>query len=164
MLVEEEEINETPENYGLKSLNGPPQIKESSAIGNELINWLKITKFRKVQNEFQRKLKENIELINSESKTLTFTDRITNLYKLEKEQYNKLLKGSITTTYKIVKRNIRKQMNLEGKNIIKDKTIGNSILVNDHVECFISLKNHKPNFTNNPKARLINSAKNEMPD
>ena len=79
-----EEAKEVPENYGFKSLNCPPQIKELSAFKNELFNLLNIIKFRKVQSEFQRKLKEDIKLINSESKTLIFADKATNLYKLEK--------------------------------------------------------------------------------
>ena len=53
-------------------------------------------------------------------------------------------------------------MNLEGKNIAKDKTIANRILVNSRNECFISLKDHKLNFINNPETRLINPAKNEI--
>ena len=73
-----------------------------------------------------------------------------------------MLKDSVTTTYKKVNKKIVKQINLEGKNIVEDKTIANRILVNGHDECFISLKDHKPNFTNNPKTRLINPAKNEI--
>ena len=81
-----EEAKEVPQNYGFKSLNSPPQIKELSAFENGLFNVLNIIKFRKVQSECQRKLKEGIQLINSESKTLTFADETTNLYKLEKKK------------------------------------------------------------------------------
>ena len=75
----DEEAKEVPENYCFKTLNCPPQIKELSAFENKLFNLLNIIKFRKVQREFQRKLKEDIQLINSESKTLTFADKTTNL-------------------------------------------------------------------------------------
>ena len=34
--------------------------------------------------------------------------------------------------------------------------------MNGKNECFITLKGQKRNFKNNPKIRLINSAKNEM--
>ena len=98
----DEEAKEVPENYGFKSLSCPPQIKELSAFENELFNLLNIIKFEKVQSEFQAKLKEDIQLINSESKTLIFADETTNLYKLEKKQYKKFLKDSITITYKKV--------------------------------------------------------------
>ena len=36
------------------------------------------------------------------------------------------------------------------------------MFVNGSNSCFITLKDHKPNFLNNPKVRLLNSAKNEL--
>ena len=36
------------------------------------------------------------------------------------------------------------------------------MLVNGKNECFITLKDRKRNFKNNPKKRMINSAKNEV--
>ena len=36
------------------------------------------------------------------------------------------------------------------------------MLTNGKNECFITLKDHKPNFKNNPKVRLINLEKNEI--
>ena len=125
---------------------------------------------RPVQNEFQNKLKEDIKLINNESKTLTFVSKTKNLYNLEKEEHKKLLKDSITTTYKKVIKKKTKNKNkttvnkltLRGKNFVKDKTFANRILVNGHNECFTSLKDHKSNFTNNPKTRLINPIKSKI--
>ena len=45
---------------------------------------------------------------------------------------------------------------------MKDKTVANGVLVNSHDECFIFLKELKPNITSNPKARLIIAAKNKI--
>ena len=78
----DEEAKKVPENYGFKSLNCLPQIKELSAFENKLFNLLNTIKFRKVQSEFQKKLIEDIQQINSESKTLTFANKTTNLCKL----------------------------------------------------------------------------------
>ena len=72
-----------------------------------------------------------------------------------------MLKDLITTTYKKVNKNIGKKINLEGKSIVKDKTIANRILVNGHDECFISLKDHKPNFMNNPKNMTYQPSKEQ---
>ena len=36
------------------------------------------------------------------------------------------------------------------------------MFVNDKNDCFISLKDRKPNFQNHPKVRLLNPAKNEL--
>ena len=36
------------------------------------------------------------------------------------------------------------------------------MLTNGKDNCFITLRDHKPNFQNNPKTKLINPAKNEI--
>ena len=73
-----------------------------------------------------------------------------------------MLNDSITTTYKKASDNIHNKINTDGKKLMKDKDILNRMLTNGKNECFITLKDHKPNFKNNPKARLINPAKNEI--
>ena len=45
---------------------------------------------------------------------------------------------------------------------MQDKEILNRMVTNGKEDCFITLKDHKPNFQNNPKVRLINPAKNEL--
>ena len=69
---------------------------------------------------------------------------------------------SITTTYKKASDNIHNKINTDGKKLMKDKDILNGMSTNGKNEYFITLKDHKPNFKNNPKARLINPAKNEI--
>ena len=123
---------------------------------------IKSLKFRKTKNHFQKRLKDDINTIHNTDTTLTFADTTSNLYKLKKEQYQKMLKDSITTTYKKASDNIRNKINTDGKKLMKDKDILNRMLTNGKNECFITLKNHKPNFKNNPKAKLINPAKNEI--
>ena len=44
----------------------------------------------------------------------------------------------------------------------KDKNLLDKMEINAKNECFITLKDHKENFLNNPKTRLINPAKNEI--
>ena len=51
---------------------------------------------------------------------------------------------------------------MDGKKLRKDKDISNRMLTNGKNKCFFTLKDHKPNSKNNPKARLINPAKNEI--
>ena len=49
-----------------------------------------------------------------------------------------------------------------GKKIANKKNILDRIQVNIKEECFVTSKEHKPNFENNVTARLINPAKNEI--
>ena len=151
-----------PENYGLKSLNCPPKIKEMTNFENDLTNLLKSIKFRATKSSFQRQLSEDIRTIKNTKTTLTFADKTSNVYKVTKEQYEKLLNNAITTSYKKVSKKTQDQINNQGKNILKNKEVIKRMFVNGKQNCFITLKDHKPNFQNNPTVRLLNPAKNEL--
>ena len=62
-----------------------------------------------------------------------------------------MLNDSITKTQKKASNNIQSKINTDGKKLMKDKDILNRMLTNGKNECFIKLKDHKPNFKNNPK-------------
>ena len=107
-------------------------------------------------------MKDDINTIHSTDTTLTFADKTSNLWKLKIEQYNTMLNDLIRTTYKKASDNIHNKISTDGEKLMKDKDIINWILRNGKNECFITLKDYKPNFKHNPKVRLINSAKNEI--
>ena len=56
--------------------------------------------FRKIDNNFQQKVKDDIKDMKSINKVFVPTDKSRNIYKLENEQYSKLLRESVTKTYK----------------------------------------------------------------
>ena len=68
----------------------------------------------------------------------------------------------MTTTYKKTDPKTTRDINREAKNIATKLDLA------DRIECiadkpaFITLKDHKDNFENNPKCRLINPAKSEI--
>ena len=93
---------------------------------------------------------------------LTPADKTSNFYKITKEKYEQLLHNSVTKTYKKANSHVTKTINEQGKKIANKKNILDRIQVNGKEECFITLKDHKPNFENNVAARLINPAKNEI--
>ena len=45
---------------------------------------------------------------------------------------------------------------------MENKTALDRMFINGKNNCFITLKDHKENFLNNPKTRLLNPAKNEL--
>ena len=93
---------------------------------------------------------------------MTFADKTSNMYRLSRDQYNMLLNNSITSTYKKSNNNIKKKINISGRNILKDKEVLQRMDINGEGNCFITLKDHKENFQNNPSVRLINPTKNEL--
>ena len=94
-----------------------------------------------------------------------FADKTRNIYETSLDTYNKLLHDNITKTYK---RGPEENI-LEIDNELKAlKHVANELLIDNQIECmrnreaFISLKDHKENFENNPKRRLINPAKTDL--
>ena len=148
--------------YGLKSFNCPPPVKELIEFENELFKLVKKIKFRRYTSNFQTKLQDDIKNIRSSTKTFTPADKTSNMYNLSKEEYNKLLHNAITSTYKKTSSNMKEDINKTGMKIAKDKKVLNKMEINGESNCFITLKDHKENFENNPTTRLLNPAKNEI--
>ena len=84
------------------------------------------------------------------------------MYRLTKEQYDKLTMDSITSTYKKAISNIKKQINKTRKNLIRDKEVIKNMETNEEGNSFIAIKDHRENFDKHTTARLINPAKNEL--
>ena len=91
-----------------------------------------------------------------------FADKTSNIYKLDADEYKKLTTAAVTSTYKKVPDKISDKINTEGKRIMENKTALNRMFINGKNNCFITLKDHKANFLNNLKTRLLNPAKNEL--
>ena len=67
------------------------------------------------------------------------------MYSLTKEEYNKMRRNAITSTYKKANGNIKQRINQKGKEIVK-KSFDNIIDrmdVSDEPNCVITIKDHK---------------------
>ena len=96
------------------------------------------------------------------NKVLVFADKTSNIYKLDTYEYKKLTTEAVTSTNKKVPDKINDKINTESKRIMEDRTALKRIFINGKNNCFITMKDHKENFLNNPKTRLLNPAKNEL--
>ena len=84
------------------------------------------------------------------------------MYELTTEEYNKLLIGNISKTYKKSTVSAINSINTEAKAMAKDLILDERIEQYSQNQSFITLKDHKENFNNNPKCRLMNPAKSEI--
>ena len=85
-----------------------------AAFENDLIGLVNNIKFWAVHSHLQRSLKLDIKLILQSGKTLTPADKTSNMCRLTKEEYNKMCRDAITSTYKN-NGNIKKGMNKKKK-------------------------------------------------
>ena len=125
----------------------------------DLTNLLKNIKFCATKSSFQQQLTEDIRTIKNTQTTLTFADKTSNIYKVPKEQYENQVNNAIITIYKKVSKKTQDQINNQEKNILKNKEVIKRMFVDGKQNCVITLKDHKPNFQNNPTVRFLNPAK-----
>ena len=93
---------------------------------------------------------------------MTFTEKISNMYRLTKELYDQLIRNSITSNYKKANNNNKIQINMAGKNIIRDKEIIKQMETNGENNSFITIKTHKENFDNHSTVRLIHPTEKQL--
>ena len=148
--------------YGLKSGRSPPQVKDLIRFKDDLVRKVKELKFCKVKNNFQNILREDMKQVQTSKKTLTPADKISDMYRLNKNDYRNLLRNAITITYKEANKSIGTKINKEGIKFAKQADILDKIEINSTGNSFVTLNDHKENFTNHPTTRLINPSKNEI--
>ena len=66
--------------YGLKSGRSPLQVKDLIQFEDDLVRIVKELKFRKVKNNFQTKLREDMKQVQTSKKTLTPADKTSNMH------------------------------------------------------------------------------------
>ena len=86
------------------------------------------------------------------------------MYRLIKEEYVKMRRNEIISTYKKTNNSIKKVIEINGKQIMEnvDKEILDRMYINIKNTFFITLKDDKENFLSNPTVRLINAVTNEL--
>ena len=89
-------------------------------------------------------------------------DKTTNHYKMEKADYEEYVNRNITKDYKKATNDDFKKVTKEDKAIANKLEIADRVYTTSKREAFITLKDHKPNHTNNPTFRLLNPTKQEL--
>ena len=137
-------------------------MSELKEFEDSLMELVKHVEYDRHTNEFLKKLDKDTKQIGEEDRLIIAADKTTNLCKMQPQSYNKLLKEAVQKDYK------KSKPNFVSKIIKEDKVVATESDIEDRVqkvrcsEAFITLKDHKENFENNPKVRLINPTKSEV--
>ena len=73
-----------------------------------------------------------------------------------------MINNARASKYKKATGNMKKRININRKQILKNKEVLNQLEINEENNRFITLKDHKKVFNNNPTVKLINPAKSEL--
>ena len=89
-------------------------------------------------------------------------DKTTNYYLVDKKDYIDLRSKNITKYYKKAGDILFEEASKADLKIALELDIADRVHETSKQDCFLSLKDHKPNFQNNPKCRLINPTKTNL--
>ena len=85
-------------------------------------------------------------------------DKTQKFYEIENEDHEKILFENVTKTYK--KQTLRYQRSQY--RIKKDCQRVKQLNIMAKQQCFVTIKDHRPDFRTNPKYRLLNPTKSEL--
>ena len=148
--------------YGFKTAKTAPQVKELNDFENDLYNTIANVKFSEHRSGFQSKLAKDVKNIKNSDKIFLLADKTTNIYEVSADDYKKLLLDNVTKDYRQTTHTAIDNIDSEAL------TIASKLELEDRIErladdkAFITIKDHKDNFINNPKCRLINPAKSQI--
>ena len=155
----------TPKNYfGFKNLKHPPYIKEMAGFESELINLVTSIKFKNYKriNSFQHEIKKDLSNINKSNKIFVNADKSNNIYAVPQNEYKKLLDNEVTKFYKKAPPTIENEINREANRLASKLELAGRVDQYSLKSAFITLKDHKSNFLNDPCCRLLNPSKTSM--
>ena len=148
--------------YNLKSPNTPPNNRLLDSFETDLFKLIKLVKFKKVRNNFQMKLSQDINEVKTSNYIWVKSDKSKNIYKIKPSNYQEILKSKITNNYKIDYINTIEQINKDTSNFASRLQIEDRLGKFKKKDAYILIKDHKPNFENKLPTRLINPSKTEL--
>ena len=89
-------------------------------------------------------------------------DKTQNFYEIKKEDHEKILYENVTKTYKKANPSLPNKINIEAKKIAKEFNMDEKLNIMVKQQCFVAIKDHKPDCRTNPKCRLLNPTKSEL--
>ena len=145
----------TVNNFGFKS------VLNLNAFEEDLYDLVCNIEFKRANTVFQNQLNKDINMIKKDPLLFIPVDKSNNLCKVSKDTYIKLLQDNITKLYN--KSNVTLINNInKAKVIAAELKLDNRIEQFNQHKVFVTRKDHKVNFQNDPKCRLINPAKSEI--
>ena len=107
---------------------------------------IKNIQFRHINSTSQEQLKKDIQQIRQRNQLFVSADKSRNIYKMNKEDYEKLMHENITKTYKKTNESKIKTINKSAKKIANRLDLEDRIEKLQENENYITIKDNKDDF------------------
>ena len=160
------ESNENPKDkkdtFGFKTRSSPPQNPELVRFESDMYGLISNLQYHRSNNPFQKKMQEDLKKLKNSPNIVVEADKTNNIYLVKPSEYKKLVIDNITQSYKICEQTEKENIDQKSARIAQGLELQDRIQKLNENNCFVTLKDHKPNFQTYPKSRLINPSKYEL--
>ena len=161
-FIQNPTANKSKETFGFPTNNSPPALPELKPFEDDLMTMVRGIQFRPINNQFQKKLSDDIRKINNTDDVIVSADKTENKYYMPIDDYNKLLKENITKDYKQSTFDKIRMTNKEAAVHAKKLDIEDRVEKFIEADAYITVKDHKTSFPNRIECRLLNPAKSNL--
>ena len=126
------------------------------------MDMIKNLEFKRVNNEFQSNLRNDIRQIRRSNNLFISADKSRNIYKVSKASYERMMHENVTKTYKKCNTNKSNSINFKAKQIASKLKIDDRVQKLDENEAYVTIKEHKEGFPDKISCRLINPSKTDI--
>ena len=121
-------------------------------------------KTRKIRNAHQNKLNTIIKNIRNAEEIIVNSDKTGNKYMVNKDEYKRIIINEITKDHRKLNETCDKveKINSKASTLVTELGLSERVDRMEIKDAFASLKDHKTDFRNNPKMRLINPSKQNL--
>ena len=161
--IDDDEANESHRKEitkDFKSTKRPPQNELLKPFERDIYNLIGNIEFRRVDDPTLQQMGEEVRRIHDSTKVIVNANKTGNKYEMEPSDYKKLLHNNITQDYRLDTDNKLADINKD------TQKYASALEIEDRMEChsesnaFITIKDHKQEFPNSIKCRVINPASN----
>ena len=150
------------DNYCFKTVKCPSSVKELVPFENGMIDMIKNLEFKRVNNEFQSNLGNDIRKIRRSNNLFISANKSRNIYKVIKASYGRMMHENVTKTYKKYNTNKSNSINFQAKQIASKLKIDDCVRKLDENEAYFTIKDHKKGFPDKISCRLINPSNTDI--
>ena len=140
----------------------PPLVKELVPFENDMIDMIKNTEFKSVNNEFQSNLRNDIREIRRSNNLFISADKSRNIYKVSKASYERMMRENVARTYQKCNTSKSNSISFKTKQISSQLKIDNRVQKLDKNEAYVAIKNQKEGFPDKISCRLVNPSKTDI--
>ena len=143
-------------------MNAPPLTPELKPFEDGILHLIKNIEFSTSSNPLLDKMKNEVKKINNDNKLIIKADKTSNHYRMPTNDYKSLLDKNIQKDYKKEDLETITRTNASHKKLVQKLDLQDRVFSTTPRQAYVTLKDHKDNFENNPACRLINPAKPEI--